>query len=234
MCRAPNPRPSALAPPSSRLSCSALHSRDVPRRSARSGDRSRERGSRRAPAPLKRNDIRNNLTWTQNRSRGHAISHAESMMAWHTARSLNIGSWTATCILIDIHWDWSCKRKRKGRERRRRGERKSFLSFFLVWPKRRRERPFAPARKAGGGGRRESRSFFFARYANPEARAFDTKRPLFPTAFSLVDDITSTSDPRGSIKPKRAAAQANRARPKKKMKNCQNRKSEQRRAFIDD
>ena len=36
------------------------------------------------------------LTCTQNRSRGHAISHAESMMAWQTARSLNMGSWTAT------------------------------------------------------------------------------------------------------------------------------------------
>ena len=35
-------------------------------------------------------------TWTQKRSRGQAISQAESMMAWHTAFSLNIGSCTAT------------------------------------------------------------------------------------------------------------------------------------------
>lgn len=35
-------------------------------------------------------------TWTQKRSRGQAISQAESMIAWHTAFSLNMGSCTAT------------------------------------------------------------------------------------------------------------------------------------------
>lgn len=34
--------------------------------------------------------------WTQKRSRGQASSHAESMTAWHTLRSLYIGSCTAT------------------------------------------------------------------------------------------------------------------------------------------
>lgn len=36
------------------------------------------------------------LTWTKRRPLGHVCSHAESMAAWHTARSLNMGSWMAT------------------------------------------------------------------------------------------------------------------------------------------
>ena len=35
-------------------------------------------------------------TCTLNRLEGQLSSQAESMMAWHTARSLNIGSCTAT------------------------------------------------------------------------------------------------------------------------------------------
>lgn len=47
-------------------------------------------------------------------------------------------------------------------------------------------------------------------------RAFDTERPLFPTAISLVDDFESTSEPRGAIEAKKNAATALCATPKKK------------------
>jgi hypothetical protein len=40
--------------------------------------------------------ILSSLTCTFSREWGQCCSQAESMMAWHTARSLNMGSWMAT------------------------------------------------------------------------------------------------------------------------------------------
>lgn len=36
-------------------------------------------------------------TWILSRLVGHRSSQQQSMMAWHTARSLNMGNWMATC-----------------------------------------------------------------------------------------------------------------------------------------
>ena len=47
------------------------------------------------------------------RSRGHASSQHESMMDWHTARSLNMGSWMATCGVV-VGWGVGVGRGREG------------------------------------------------------------------------------------------------------------------------
>ena len=183
---------------------------------------------------MRSNSKKKHLTWTQNRSRGHAISHAESMMAWHTARSLNIGSWTATCI--------ECKKKGKRKGKGKRGER-DFFSLSLAKEAEGRGsdlsrlRPFAlatfracdlsrPSRRLSSGGAADvSRSLTIKARARRHQNA-----PPFNTDHSCRRHRVEIGVSRFK-RSKSTAAAAHCARPKKKeMKN----RNEQRRAFIDD
>lgn len=164
---------------------------------------------------MRSNSKKKHLTWTQNRSRGHAISHAESMMAWHTARSLNIGSWTATCI--------ECKKKGKRKGKGKRGER-DFFSLSLAKEAEGRGsdlsrlRPFAPATFRGRADvSRAAEPLMFLVRSQSRRAPVATKTPPLSTPITRVDDIASRSESLDS-KDQKAPPQLLTARGRKKKK----------------